>query len=371
MKKVLCAFLVVLSVYGQTKAQGGWTPGSTTVGTTTFNTTSTNSFVGIGTTWTHYTFGAQTRIQSSGENADMNALRHISGAENKFSAIQLGRLPVTAAGGQLDFALAVVANNGTFASNATPGDVVFRAWTGNILLNSGVDNTVLFLKGTKSADAANPVYGSLVGIGNTNPVSKLDLSYQGTVASADLMSNATTGAPNKLCLWRGNGIYYGFGTTANTVNYFSGANHNFYAQSSSAAARTLVGFMSSQGMGVNVSTIPAGYHLAVGGKIIAKELKITATTIPDYVFSPAYRLPPLGEVAAYIEQNGHLPEVPSAVEVAREGINVSEMQATLLKKVEELTLYMIEQNRQLQNQQQQIEQLKVENRQRHGRRRKQ
>jgi|GEM_PF-1465544 len=392
MKNIFYACLALcLGQLQQVKAQ--WSTASPVFNGVTYSTTNTitnsptSGYLGIGGAWTPTQVGVQARLQVFGGN--QYGLRHMSNVATEFAAIELGRVPaVSGTADRPDMALAAIGTAGNFAQNSLQGDVVLRAWNGRLLFNAGDSkngdrNTVMLLKGTSRATTnslgqAITLYQAQVGVGNTSPVADLDLSYDGLVDNfTDHMSTPTTGAPNKLCLWRGskdannNLTYYGFGTSANTVNYFSGANHNFYAQSSSAAARTLVGFISNQGMGVNVSSIPAGYHLAVGGKIIAKELKITATTLPDYVFSPAYRLRPLGEVAAFIRQNGHLPEVPSAVEVAREGINVSEMQATLLQKVEELTLYMIEQKEQLQNQQQQIEQLKQENRQLRGRRRKQ
>jgi len=66
---------------------------------------------------------------------------------------------------------------------------------------------------------------------------------------------------------------------------------------------------------------------------------------PDYVFKPTYQLPSLTEVKTYIDQNKHLPEIPSEQEIAKEGQNLGEMNKLLLKKVEELTLYLIENDR--------------------------
>ena len=63
---------------------------------------------------------------------------------------------------------------------------------------------------------------------------------------------------------------------------------------------------------------------------------------PDYVFEPDYRLLSLEEVQAYIEQHKHLPEVPSAKEMKKNGVDVGEMEMVLLKKIEELTLYVID-----------------------------
>jgi hypothetical protein len=71
------------------------------------------------------------------------------------------------------------------------------------------------------------------------------------------------------------------------------------------------------------------------------------TNWPDYVFHSNYRLRPLSEVEAYIQQNHHLPEVPSEEDVRKEGLDLGNNQATLLKKVEELTLYLIDQNKKI------------------------
>ncbi len=81
-------------------------------------------------------------------------------------------------------------------------------------------------------------------------------------------------------------------------------------------------------------------NLTVEGNFISGT---TTLNVPDYVFADDYELRPLSEVRAFIEANSHLPEVPSANEVYANGLNMSEMQMTLLKKVEELTLYTLAQ----------------------------
>jgi len=70
-------------------------------------------------------------------------------------------------------------------------------------------------------------------------------------------------------------------------------------------------------------------------------------TWPDYVFNADYKLMPLEAVSGYIQQEGHLPNVPSASTVAAEGINVAEMNRILMEKVEELTLYLIQQDQRI------------------------
>ncbi|WP_232815842.1 hypothetical protein [Chryseobacterium capnotolerans] len=93
------------------------------------------------------------------------------------------------------------------------------------------------------------------------------------------------------------------------------------------------------------------------GKIHAKEVEVKANVWADYVFKKDYQLQSLDEVEKHIAQNGHLPNIPSADEVLKNGINVAEMNAKLLEKIEELTLYSIEQNKQLKSQSNKIEKL--------------
>jgi hypothetical protein len=102
----------------------------------------------------------------------------------------------------------------------------------------------------------------------------------------------------------------------------------------------------------------ANLKLAVNGNIYAKKLKITQTDWADYVFDANYKLPTLKEVEQYIKTHKHLPDVPSAAEVEKNGIDVGNNQAALLKKIEELTLYMIEQNKKMEAQQKEIDELK-------------
>jgi len=91
-----------------------------------------------------------------------------------------------------------------------------------------------------------------------------------------------------------------------------------------------------------------GYKLAVNGSVIASSMTVKLfANWPDYVFKNDYALPALSSVKQYIGQNHHLPELPSDAEVAKNGINLGEMNKLLVKKVEELTLYMIEKDDQL------------------------
>lgn len=94
---------------------------------------------------------------------------------------------------------------------------------------------------------------------------------------------------------------------------------------------------------IGIGTQNPDAKLAVKGTIHSNEVKVDLNVpAPDYVFENDYQLKSLEEVENYINQNKHLPEIPSAKEFEKNGINVSEMNMALLKKIEELTLYVIE-----------------------------
>lgn len=96
-------------------------------------------------------------------------------------------------------------------------------------------------------------------------------------------------------------------------------------------------------IGIGTTAIPSGSKLAVNGKILATEIEVLLQTAwPDYVFKDEYKLAPLSEVENFIQEKGHLPGVPSATEISKDGINLGQMDAILLQKIEELTLHMIE-----------------------------
>jgi len=107
------------------------------------------------------------------------------------------------------------------------------------------------------------------------------------------------------------------------------------------------------------TTTPGSFKLAVEGKIAARGVKVTNSAFADYVFDSTYNLRSLANLHQYINQNKHLPGIPSAKEVEKEGgFEVGEMNVKLLEKVEELTLYILELNKKLEQQQKEIDRLK-------------
>jgi hypothetical protein len=101
-------------------------------------------------------------------------------------------------------------------------------------------------------------------------------------------------------------------------------------------------------IGRKPTTSHTDFHFAVDGKIVAHSMYLTLNCgWADYVFAPEYKLPKLEDVEAFYKENQHLPEIPSAKEVEENGIAVAEMNVLLLKKVEELTLYVVEQQKEI------------------------
>ena len=98
---------------------------------------------------------------------------------------------------------------------------------------------------------------------------------------------------------------------------------------------------------VGIGTSNPTSKLTVAGNINSREVKVTVDAGADFVFENNYNLPSLDAVDKFIKENKHLPEIASADEMKKEGINLSEMNIKLLQKIEEMTLYMIEQNKKI------------------------
>lgn len=111
---------------------------------------------------------------------------------------------------------------------------------------------------------------------------------------------------------------------------------------------------------IGIGTKQPAYKLDVIGTIRARELVIDMNGVPsaDYVFEPDYKLAPLSDIENYVNTNKHLPDIPSESELQKNGLQLQTSQVQLLKKIEELTLYLIEQDKTIKSLQQEVEQLK-------------
>jgi hypothetical protein len=103
-------------------------------------------------------------------------------------------------------------------------------------------------------------------------------------------------------------------------------------------------------IGTGINSYPDGFNLFVKGGILTERVRVALANSErwaDYVFKKDYKLMPLKDVEKFIKHNQHLPNVPSAEEMAKRGLDVAETSAKLMEKIEELTLYLIEANKKI------------------------
>jgi hypothetical protein len=185
-----------------------------------------------------------------------------------------------------------------------------------------------------------------VGIGTTSPAYKFHSYSNGNLSAASAFIA---------------GDYYGpvIGTSSTSSSYYAlNIVNSLTSPGVNAAGANSLLYVRADG-NVGIGTTNPETKLTVKGKIEASEIQVKdISTIPDYVFRPDYKLMSLEQVKRYVNRNQHLPEVPSEKEFKEKGMNMAEMNALLLKKIEELTLYVIEQNKQLQEQGNEIKTLK-------------
>ncbi|MFH6986065.1 hypothetical protein [Marinoscillum luteum] len=174
-----------------------------------------------------------------------------------------------------------------------------------------------------------------VGIGTATPGSRLDIRggdlmvYKNDIRLLDVNNGTSDGM----------GIGH---MNMSQMSIFADAEIHF-KESDEMATKVWIDLNDGQ-MGIRTTSVPADYAFAVDGKAIMEEVKVEMSgSWPDYVFDPDYTLPTLEETSAYVKANQHLPGMPSAKEVAANGISLGEMNAKLLEKIEELTLHTIRQ----------------------------
>lgn len=221
-------------------------------------------------------------------------------------------------------------------------------------------------------------YDGFTGIGTASPNYSLDVQKVGSASSAPTVNiigyddNGASGAYLRLAKSRGTvagtlkttlsgdafgvvdfvGINTSLSTTqaARIIGFQDGTagatfipgKLSFYTSTGSAVAIERMTIKSDGSIGIGTST--PDEKLTVNGVIHSKEVKVNLNVpAPDYVFEPDYKLTPLDELKVYLDKNRHLPEIPSATQMEKDGINLSDMNVKLLKKIEELTLYLIEQ----------------------------
>lgn len=183
-----------------------------------------------------------------------------------------------------------------------------------------------------------------LGIGTDTP--DHELIVQGDDPALQIRDDTTDNSPNAArleLLERAGGSFNG-----GAYLWWNGESNKLLigTKQSNISTNILVIDRAGLNVGIGTSAPDAQYRLSVNGKIRAKEV-VVETGWSDFVFEPGYRLAPLHEVEAYIRQHGRLPDMPSAAEVEEHGVSLGEVEARLLQKVEELTLYTIEAHRRL------------------------
>ncbi|UJH68660.1 hypothetical protein [Allomuricauda sp. SCSIO 65647] len=177
-----------------------------------------------------------------------------------------------------------------------------------------------------------------IGIGTSTPQSKLDVRSGLRVAT----DNSRYLSLNS----NGDGNAY--------VSYSGGASNSRIGFQIDGSSKMSI--MNNGSIGIGTTNVPSGYKLAVDGKVIAEEIKVE-TGWADYVFREGYDLPTLEEVEKHIKEKGHLINIPSAKEVEENGVQLGEMNKLLLEKIEELTLYILHQDKEIKRMKTQIKKI--------------
>jgi hypothetical protein len=217
--------------------------------------------------------------------------------------------------------------------NATPQGAF------EVAVNSSGNTVIQTGKNTSSPTLS--ILSGNVGIATLSPVYPLDVNgamHSSVSAGSNLFLSKPTGA--SIAFDNGSGVSTALiesgspmAGVGNRLEFWTNTSTN-----SGIAERMRIDDKGYVGIGTTVPT----EMLSVKGNVKAQKMIVTQTGWSDYVFDSFYHLKPLTEVEQFINKNKHLPDIPSAKEVEEKGISVGDNQALLLKKIEELTLYMIE-----------------------------
>ncbi len=204
-----------------------------------------------------------------------------------------------------------------------------------------------------------------IGIGTLSPTTKLDV--RGNIRAGGYLlgvSNLNTynieigGASPTSSNGQGTLFFHHHNMRAHQLRYTNGTLF-LEAASQGYPTNNTPNLMVGGSLGVGTTQI-GSLRLAVEGTLGARAVRIlpNGRPWPDFVFHSNYSLRPLSEVKSFIAQHGHLPDVPSAQTVAEEGTDVMQIQSVLLQKIEELTLYLLQQTKEIETLTQELQQVK-------------
>ena len=313
-----------------------------------------NSAIGVNTLFSNTTGNSNSAIGVSALNSNTtgssntgigaNALfSNLSGANN----IGIGTNALRAnIDGNENAAIGSLAlfSNLSGASNSAIGSSALRANTTGSN-NSAMGGSSLLSNTVGSTNIAIGLNSLLRNINGNNNVS---IGANSNAFNTDGSNNTMIGVEagrGTVAGGRSGNIFIGY-----KAGFSDNGSNKLYIENSNDVTTPLIyGDFATNQMGIGTSSLPTdvSYTLAVEGKIITEEVRVLlrgSSLWPDYVFKSNYRLKSLEEVNEYIKENGHLPNIPSASVVEKEGVALGEMDKKLLEKIEELTLYMIEIN---------------------------
>ena len=226
-----------------------------------------------------------------------------------------------------------------------------------------------YAEGTIRTNALTVLYSGRTQINTTgynHPLAETDVTPK---AALDVVSTNTGVLLPRLTNAQRNSIASGdlqnglllYNTDSSLFQYYNGSAWNSVGSGSggSSSGKWIYSngmqYDSADNIAIGASQVPSGYKLAVKGSALFTRVQVVAPgNWPDYVFKRGYRLRSLEELESYIDKHKHLPEIVSAAKVGVEGVDLGANQAAMLKKVEELTLYLIDENKQLKAQNSQL-----------------
>lgn len=217
---------------------------------------------------------------------------------------------------------------------------------GNHIVTQNINLNGHFLSGNGQDNGLFIAETGKIGFGTTVPLANMDL-----LAPNSSTLYVRTNAQENASIWVSNQIgSYGMGVENDGSGYIYQNKDN---------PNKIIYFKDGK-VGIGAPPKYSSHSLYVAGGITTEEVKVKVKdNWSDFVFDNDYRLMPLNELQEYVQNFQHLPEIPTAENVKNDGLNLGEMDAALLKKIEELTLYIIQQDKRISELQQKVEVLNV------------